>query len=126
MSGFTRVFDALDLEIMDRVYEVVWAQVEARKSPDAQPDDELKETLRKLVMTCAANGKVEFDSLYDKVWAGLSEYWGSAVGRRARLIFEVSADQVPAVLLAGPPSAYGEQLLLAPLDRASCRARSVP
>jgi hypothetical protein len=77
MSGFTRVFDALDLEIMDRVYEVVWAQVEARKSPDAQPDDELKETLRKLVMTCAANGKVEFDSFYDKVWAGLSEYWGS-------------------------------------------------
>ena len=78
MSAFTRVFDPLDLEIMDRVYEAVWAQVEARKwSPDAQQDDELKETLRKLIMTCAANGKVDFDPLYEKVWASLPGYWGS-------------------------------------------------
>jgi hypothetical protein len=91
MSAFTRVFDPLDLEIMDRVYEAVWAQVEARKpSPDAQPDGELKETLRKLIMACAANGKVEFDSLYDKVEATLPEYLGS--GRRARLILAPSAD----------------------------------
>jgi hypothetical protein len=77
MSAFTHIFDPLDLEIMDRVYEAAWAQVEARKfSPHAQPDDELKETLRKLVTTCAANGKIEFDTLYDKVCAALPEYVG--------------------------------------------------
>jgi hypothetical protein len=73
LSAFKRVFDPLDLEIIDRVYEAAWAQIEARKlSFDGETDDELKETLRKRVMTCAANGKIEFDTLYDKVWASLN------------------------------------------------------
>jgi hypothetical protein len=77
MRAFTRVFAPLDLEIMDRVYEAAWAQVEARRSsPADQRDDELKETLRKLVATCAANGKIDFDTLYDKVWTAMAESLG--------------------------------------------------
>ena len=31
MDSFKSVFDPLDLEIMDRVYEVAWAHVQARE-----------------------------------------------------------------------------------------------
>jgi hypothetical protein len=73
MSGFLRVFDPLDLEIMDRVFEAVWARVEAMSSHENHTDDELRETVRKLVGTCAANGKVEFDPLYEKVCRSLPD-----------------------------------------------------
>ena len=32
MSAFESAFDPLDLEIIDRVYEAVWAHVQARQS----------------------------------------------------------------------------------------------
>jgi len=70
MSSFARVFDPLDLEIVDRVYEAALARLEAQKPP--RPRDELKEVLRKRVMVCAAHGNVEFDSPYEKVCASLA------------------------------------------------------
>ena len=77
MSSFARVFDPLDLEIIDRVVEAVWVRIEAQSSlRDGRTDDELKEMLRKQVMICAASGKVDFDALYDKVAASMSEALG--------------------------------------------------
>src|ERR1051326_5515657 len=73
MSSFARVFDPLDLEIIDRVVEAVWVRIEAQSSlRDGRTDDELKEMLLKQVMICAASGKVDFDALYDKVAASMS------------------------------------------------------
>jgi hypothetical protein len=77
MSSFARVFDPLDLEIIDRVVEAVWVRIEAQSSlRDGRTDDELKEMLLKQVMICAASGKVDFDALYDKVAASMSEALG--------------------------------------------------
>jgi hypothetical protein len=68
MNAFSRVFDPLDLEIIDRVYEAAWAQLEAQ-SPlhDGDRDEELKAELRKRVMFCAAIGQFDFDALYERV-----------------------------------------------------------
>jgi hypothetical protein len=77
MSSFARVFDPLDLEIIDRVVEAVWVRIEAQSSlRDGRTYDELKEMLLKQVMICAASGKVDFDALYDKVAASMSEALG--------------------------------------------------
>jgi hypothetical protein len=56
MNAFSHVFDPLDLEIIDRVYEAALAQLEAQQ-----------DELRKRVMACAATGHFDFDALYDKV-----------------------------------------------------------
>lgn len=63
-----RVFDPLDLEIIDLVYEAASAQLAARHPP-SNPDEESvrQETLKKLVFVCAQFGSVEFDALLDKV-----------------------------------------------------------
>jgi hypothetical protein len=55
MSYRPRTFDPLDLEIIDRVYEAACARFEARMPP-SRPTDELRKSLRKRVMTCAALG----------------------------------------------------------------------
>jgi hypothetical protein len=70
MGSRPRAFDPLDLEIIDRVYEAAWAQVEAR-SPFRNPDSdgERREALRKYVISCAIEGKIEFDALYERVVA---------------------------------------------------------
>jgi hypothetical protein len=65
-------FDPLDLEIIDRVYEAAWAQVEARR-PFSNTDSERREALRKYVMACAAEGKIEFDALYERVVAHMAK-----------------------------------------------------
>jgi hypothetical protein len=67
-------FDPLDLEIIDRVYEAAWAQVEARR-PFSNTDSERREALRKYVMACAAEGKIEFDALYERVVAHMAKSW---------------------------------------------------
>ena len=57
MSAFKSplAFDPLDLEIIDRVYEAAWAQVEARRPfRNNDSDAERREALRKCVMACAA------------------------------------------------------------------------
>ena len=64
-------FDPLDLEIIDRVYEAACARFEAQMPP-SRPRDELRESLRKRVMTCAASGNVDFDSLFEQVCASLA------------------------------------------------------
>jgi hypothetical protein len=48
MDSFKRAFDPLDLEIIDRVYEVAWAHVEAREPDrDTARDGERQKALRK-------------------------------------------------------------------------------
>jgi hypothetical protein len=71
MSYRPRVFDHLDLEIIDRVYDAACARFEAQMPP-SRPRDELRESLRKRVMTCAASGNVDFDSLFEQVCASLA------------------------------------------------------
>jgi hypothetical protein len=67
-------FDPLDLQIIDRVYEAAWAQVEARDpSRDRQKDGERRKALKKLVFALAASGHVDFDSLLDNVLASVPE-----------------------------------------------------
>ena len=71
-----RVFYPLDLEIMDRVYEAAWAEVEARDPfRDKDKDGEREETLRKLIMDQTGTGKVDFDTLLGRVVANMPETW---------------------------------------------------
>ena len=67
-SRRSRVFDPLDLEIIDRVYEASWAHLEAREPVrDRGNDGEREEALRKLIFALATPGKVDFDTLCDTV-----------------------------------------------------------
>jgi hypothetical protein len=69
-------FDPLDLEIIDRVCEAAWAQVEAREpSRDRAADPERQEALRKLVFAFADTGRVDFDGLYELVSANMDSAW---------------------------------------------------
>src|SRR5262245_35547433 len=71
-----RVFNSLDLEIIDFVYEAAWAQVEAREPfRDRASDSERQEALRKLVMDQTDTGRVDFDTLFEKVMANMPENW---------------------------------------------------
>jgi hypothetical protein len=71
-----RVFHPLDLEIMDRVFEAAWAELEARDPfRDREKDGERGETLRKLVMDQTGTGKVDFDTLLGRVVANMPETW---------------------------------------------------
>jgi hypothetical protein len=61
-------FDPLDLEIIDHVFEAAWAQVEAsRPFRNSDTDAERREALRKYVMDCATEDKIDFDALYERV-----------------------------------------------------------
>jgi hypothetical protein len=76
MSSFEqpRAFDPLDLEIIDRVYEAAWAQLEARELyRNREKDSERQEALRKLVFAFATSGRVDFDPLYERVVANMPE-----------------------------------------------------
>jgi hypothetical protein len=71
-----QVFFPLDLEIMDRVYEAAWAELEARDPfRDREKDGERGETLRKLVMDQTGTGKVDFDTFLHRVVAHMPETW---------------------------------------------------
>jgi hypothetical protein len=62
------VFDPLDLQIIDLVYEAAWAQLEARDPyRDTSKDEEIQELLRKKIFAVAIPGEVEFDALLDDV-----------------------------------------------------------
>jgi hypothetical protein len=70
------VFYPLDLEIMDRVFEAAWAELEARDPfRDREKDGEREETLRKLVMDQTGTGKIDFDTLLARVVANMPETW---------------------------------------------------
>lgn len=76
MGAFNRhrVFDPLDLEIIDRVYETAWAHLEAREPfRDREKDDERREALRKKVLAFAICGKIDFDTLCDQVLPTMSQ-----------------------------------------------------
>ena len=62
------VLDPLDLELIDRVYEVAWEQIKARDLfRDPSQDEERQQSLRKLIFTLAPPGHVDFDKLCDLV-----------------------------------------------------------
>jgi hypothetical protein len=74
-------FGPLDLEIIDRVYEATWAQIEARYLyRDRGRDETRQKALRRWLFALAAGGPVEFDTLCDKVIASLPKNWSSAEG----------------------------------------------
>jgi hypothetical protein len=70
-----RKFDPLDLEIIDRVFEVACAYIEARDLyRDPTKDAEEEEILRKQVFALADNGRLDFDTLCDQVLASIDQY----------------------------------------------------
>jgi hypothetical protein len=69
-----RVFLPLDLEIIDLVHEAAWAQIEARDPfRNRNEDGERQDALRKQLFALATPGTVDFDTLYDKVLAKMSD-----------------------------------------------------
>ena len=77
MGSFKSVFDPLDLEIMDRVYEVAWAHVQAREpSRNTASDGARQEALRRKIFgvaRIAGPGHIDFDTLTEVVLATISE-----------------------------------------------------
>ena len=68
-------FDPLDLEIVDRVYDVACAYIEARDLyRDTDKDAEEKDVLRKRVFALAGPDQLDFDTLCDDVLASIHEY----------------------------------------------------
>jgi hypothetical protein len=66
-------FDPLDLEILDRVYEVARAHIVARDLYcDPKPEDTREAAVRKSVFSHAGGHPVDFDVACDKVVAGLN------------------------------------------------------
>jgi hypothetical protein len=67
-------FDPQDLDLIDRVYEVACRLIEARDLYCEQPSaTQQEEALRKMMFACASTGRLDFDTLCDKVLAGLAE-----------------------------------------------------
>jgi hypothetical protein len=73
MPNLRHDFGPMDLEIIDRVYEVGCTYIEARGlyDPDGSRGDAKKGALRKAVFACASTGPVDFDTLCDKVLASM-------------------------------------------------------
>jgi hypothetical protein len=64
----------MDLYVLDRVFEVAWEQVKARDIfRDQSQDGERKQALRKMIVTLAQPGRVDFDKLCDLVLANIPE-----------------------------------------------------
>ena len=73
-----RAFHPLDLEIMDRVYEAAWAQLEARDPfRDREHDGERQKKLRQYIMEHAGIDRIEFDTLCEKVLGNMPEHWAT-------------------------------------------------
>ena len=77
MSSFRRdrVFDPLDLEIIEHVYEAAWARVEADILRDTRKDDERKTALRQWVFVLAGTDPVDFDTLFEKLNTIIPKPW---------------------------------------------------
>ena len=77
MSSFKSVFDPLDLEIIDRVYDVAWAYAQARESsPNTASDGTRQTALRKKIFSVAriaGPGHIDFDTLTEAVLATMPE-----------------------------------------------------
>ena len=70
-----RVFDPLDLEIIDRVYEAAWARVKTDIFRDIAKDDERKTALRQWAFFLAGSHPVDFDTLYEKLETIIPKPW---------------------------------------------------
>jgi hypothetical protein len=71
-----RVFQPLDLEVIDLVYAAVWAQVEAREPfRDRKHDNELRAAIRKWIIAFAGYGPIDFDILCDKLIVSMPGSW---------------------------------------------------
>ena len=78
-----RVFDPLDLEIIDRVFEAAWARVEANNfTRDTSKDDERKKALRQWIIALADGHPVDFDALWDKLETSIPKAWASPPGKK--------------------------------------------
>ena len=81
MSSFKSVFDPLDLEIIDRVYDVAWAYAQARESsPNTASDGTRQTALRKKIFSVAriaGPGHIDFDTLTEAVLATMPEQLNS-------------------------------------------------
>ena len=77
MDSFKTVFDPLDLEIMDQVYDVAWARIQAREpSRNTASDTVRQEALRRRIFgmaRVAGPGHIDFDTLAEMVLAITSD-----------------------------------------------------
>jgi hypothetical protein len=74
-------FENNELEIIERVYLAVWAQVEARDPQrDREKDQERRAALRERVLNFARSGQVEFDTLYKMVLMTIPQKWSRVGG----------------------------------------------
>ena len=77
MDPFKLAFDPLDLEIIDRVYEVAWAYTQAREPfRDPASDGERQKALRKKIFGVArivGSGRIDFDTLTEVVLATIPD-----------------------------------------------------
>ena len=77
MGLFKSVFDPLDLEIIDRVYEVAWAHAQAREpSRNTASDGTRQKALRRKIFGIArieGPGHIDYDTLAEVVLASISE-----------------------------------------------------
>ena len=70
-----KAFDPLDLELVERVYDVACAYLAARSLyRDPKQDTDEEDALRKQVFALAGNGPLDFDTLCDKVLARMDQY----------------------------------------------------
>ena len=68
-------FDPSDLELVDRVYAVACAYIEARdlyRNP--RHDVEEKDALRRLMFTAADDGRLDFDTLFYRVLGDMDKF----------------------------------------------------
>jgi hypothetical protein len=92
MGSFKNAFDPLDLEIMDRVYEVAWAHIQAHE-PSRNPgsDGGRQKALRRKIFgvaRIAGPGLIDFDALAEMVLATISEQPEPKPSPRIRLSAE--------------------------------------
>jgi hypothetical protein len=68
-------FDPADLALIDRVYAVACAYIEARDLyRDPRHDVEEEDALRRLMFAAANDGRLDFDTLCDRVLADMDKY----------------------------------------------------
>ena len=80
----THIYDPLDLEILDRVYEAAWARFEAAEpNRDLSHDGERQEAVRQLVFTLASGHPVDQDALLEKLEAVPASWFTTMAGELA-------------------------------------------
>ena len=93
-----RVFDPLDLEIIDRVFETACARLEALALlSDREPHDEREKKVRKLVFDFAHRSKlaghVDFDELSELVLEQMARLWPAPIPKKPPEGSPVASDE---------------------------------